>query len=47
VFLFVGVTCLFLDIVNIDEKGCADGDPWWDFMSSDVKDLASVITQLS
>jgi hypothetical protein len=38
---------LFLDIVNIDEKGCADGDPRWDFVLSGIKDLAGVITSLS
>lgn len=46
VFLFVGWVTVLGHRKN-DEKGCADGAPWWEFMSSDVNVLASVITHLS
>jgi len=47
-FLWVGFGVVtistFLDIVNDDEKGCADGGPRWEmFWSSDLVFLAGDI----
>ena len=46
VFLFVGKV-LVLGHRKNDEKGCADGDPRWEFVLSGTNVLAGVITHLS
>ena len=37
----------FLDIVNLDEKGCADGDPQWRLFVFGQIVLAGYITVFS